>query len=532
MKRYTWLFGCLFFCLVPGLGADSLPWISAKGTSLKTDQGKPFLPRGMAFGNQVWGNPDRPDLTGDHSLEDYAYLKGLGFNTVRFYLNEAVFQTTAGWDWLRANLTAAGKNGIYLLLNLHYPPGGYQSNGQGDALWTQPENQEKLVRLWEKLAAFCRDDAVVLGYGLVNEPVPVGSLEAWQKLAQRLVGAVRNIDRRHLIFVERAIWIKADQVPADPTQFPFPVRDAVDPPQLVWEFHFYDPMPFTHQGASWVPSLQNVRSRYPDPNRFEPAGLTWKGLSPQQMRGSTGTFDWQVWTSPVISGRFGDGLLGRPVLQAARLGKDGQVEIRHLRLDQVDAEGRLLQTLGEWRGGEAPRWQFWAQDGSGESRSSPDSAAVAGTLQDANLTSEAGQFLLQGEAFYRLSAEVKGTRLPSTARVGLRLDCFSFQALNPWTKEGLASRLAVYLDWRTKTGQPVFLGEFGVNRPAWQGGRGAGAWIGDVLAWAEKNRVGWNFHAWHEPAFGALPTPSGIPSSPLNNFNPALRQVFLQKIAE
>ena len=54
---------------------------------------------------------------------------------------------------------------------MHCPQGGYQSQGNGAALWTDPENQRRLVKLWGEIARRYADEPAIQGDGLINEPV-------------------------------------------------------------------------------------------------------------------------------------------------------------------------------------------------------------------------------------------------------------------------------------------------------------------------------------------------------------------------
>src|SRR5574344_946521 len=114
-------------------------------------------------------------------MEDYGRVKAMGFNSVRFYINYALFESDSrpgqyreqGFSWLDQNIAAARDQGVGLILNMHYPQGGFQSNGAGDALWNSKKNQDRLVALWKEIAKRYRGEPVIIGYGLVNEPVPV-----------------------------------------------------------------------------------------------------------------------------------------------------------------------------------------------------------------------------------------------------------------------------------------------------------------------------------------------------------------------
>jgi endoglucanase len=53
------------------------------------------------------------------------------------------------------------------------PQGGFQSPGEGNALWDNPENQARLKALWKAIA----------GYDLLNEPNTSQSKDQWVNLA-------------------------------------------------------------------------------------------------------------------------------------------------------------------------------------------------------------------------------------------------------------------------------------------------------------------------------------------------------------
>ena len=107
---------------------------------------------GSSFGNEVWTNVRLPRR--HHDEADYERIAAMGMNAVRFYMNYRTFEADAapgkylddGWQWLDDNIAWAKRHGVYLILNMHVPPGGFQSLGNGKALWDRPEMQDRLPR--------------------------------------------------------------------------------------------------------------------------------------------------------------------------------------------------------------------------------------------------------------------------------------------------------------------------------------------------------------------------------------------------
>ena len=124
-------------------------FVFVDGNGLAVD-GDPIFLKGVSFGNEVWANAALPD---DHGEEDFARLRAMGANSTRFLLNYRTFEDDsapgvykqAGWQWLDQNVAWANAHGIDLILNMHVPQGGFQSNGEGGALWTNPANQDRLT---------------------------------------------------------------------------------------------------------------------------------------------------------------------------------------------------------------------------------------------------------------------------------------------------------------------------------------------------------------------------------------------------
>jgi hypothetical protein len=88
--------------------------------------------------------------------------------------------------------------------------------------------------------------------------VVLPSSEPWNRLAARLIEYIRSIDNQHWIMVG-GNYYNAISTLKEITIF--------DDSRIVYTFHFYEPMLFTHQKAPWVPVLHqfNRTLAYPGP---------------------------------------------------------------------------------------------------------------------------------------------------------------------------------------------------------------------------------------------------------------------------
>lgn len=257
-------------------------FIQTNGRTLQDKDGKDYLIKGIAFGNNISENPSFPLYNCHHTEDSYRELSELGFNSVRFYLNYGLFEDDsnpyeykeAGFEWLKHNINWAKKYGIRLILNMHYPQGGYQSGGKGGALWTDEENQKRLTALWTEIARRYADEPAIIGYGLVNEPVVAiktneeDCLNQWQELAQTITDSIRTVDTNHLIFMEcMCATLNMDTGNTNWSTFNNDQNFMlIDDKNVVYEFHNYYPHSFTHQDLDWAGTAGKTCT-YPDDSK-------------------------------------------------------------------------------------------------------------------------------------------------------------------------------------------------------------------------------------------------------------------------
>jgi aryl-phospho-beta-D-glucosidase BglC (GH1 family) len=169
----------------------------------------------------------------DHMLAeaDLEFLAQLGVNTVRLPFNYRHFESEqapfqyleSGFARLARAVEWCGRHGLYAILDLHAVPGWqnpdwHSDNGSRQALfWHSRHQQDRFVALWEELARRFAGNAAVAGYNVMNEPVtgvPRGRFvndyrSDWAPLNavyRRVVGAIRAIDRAHIIFLEGDLY--------------------------------------------------------------------------------------------------------------------------------------------------------------------------------------------------------------------------------------------------------------------------------------------------------------------------------------
>jgi endoglucanase len=519
--------------LPPGATAGAL--LRVRGAAIVDGKGRPVLLRGVAFGNEVWSNVRLPRR--HHGEADYQRLAAMGMNAVRFYMNYRTFEADAapgqyladGWQWLDDNVAWAKKHGVYLILNMHVPPGGFQSLGAGKALWDKPEAQERLIRLWTAIADHCKGEAAVAGYDLLNEPVTTRSKSQWHDLAGRLAVAIRAADPDHMLFVERVNAVAGEWAEDDDRNF-FKIAD----PNTVYEFHFYKPFHFTHQKASWV-GFTGENVRYPDRSRAE---VEWflldrRGGTDQSPKLPPGDSPWTFY--PGAPFRIDDPaiVVGKPMLVVKS--NSGRAYFDDLILEQLDREGNVKRVVWQKNLTGIRGWYFWNKSGKGgsvpASEGHGDNASIlsAGTVGDANLGSDVLRFRTEPGASYRLSGWMRGEKIPPEAVCQIRLDFFSARApVHDSDKAFVEQELDAYLAWGKKHNVPLLLGEWGTIKFSFEDDLGGLRWVSDMLDILAARRLSFTYHAYHEDSFGLYRGTGALPDP--RNANPALIELFTEKL--
>jgi endoglucanase len=521
----------------PGVAPRSASQLlRVRGADIVDGTGKPVMLRGVAFGNEVWGNVRLPRR--HHDEADFARVAAMGMNTVRFYMNYRTFESDAapgtyladGWQWLDDNIAWARKNRVYLVLNMHVPPGGFQSLGAGKALWDRPDMQDRLIKLWTEIARHCKGEPTVAGYDLLNEPVVTRDKRQWQELAARIAAGIRTADPDHMLFVER-LNATAGEWAEDGDRNFFRIPDA----NTVYEFHFYKPFHFTHQSASWVSfTAENVR--YPDPARAE---VEWfllerKAGTEASPKLPPGDSPWTFYPGAPFKVDDATIVVGKPVLVVKS--NAGKVWFDDLVLEQLDASGKVKRVLWERNLTGTRGWYFWNKDGKGGAVKSDNghgdkaSIVVAGTRGDANLGADVLRFRAEKGATYRLSGWMSGEKVPPEATCQIRLDFFSSPVpVHTSGRAFIEQEIDAYVAWGKREKVPLFLGEWGTIRFSFDEDRGGLRWVADMLDVLRARGLHSAYHAYHEDAFGIYRGSGALPDP--TRANTPLIELFTNKLA-
>jgi endoglucanase len=509
-KLFIYIFIMLFFGQT--IVAQNELWsnskfIRAKNTFLLDSTGVEFLMKGIGFGNWVATTITIP--TTHHSEIDFERVKKIGFNTIRFYFDSHTLEDEdkpyhykkEGWEWLDKNIAWARKYNVYLLLDMHVPPGGFQSFGKGDALWNELENQNRLAVLWKAIAKRYKNENIILGYGLLNEPTPTNSLSQWQQLAERLKDSIRTVDKNHTLFMEAALYIKNGVQP------PNPKFAKINDNNVVYEFHVYDPMSYTHQLFDWAGANADGGS-YPDENSITLAGEQWYSCTTNDKLLAAGSTEWQF----VESDKFKITNKEIKAIKAALSGgflQNGAVFFDAITIKEFDKNE--VATGKEWpfNTNSTGEWYYWSKTNTGkisiDKNGNKDTGClkITGSQDDASMSSTVNLIEAKQGFFYQITGFIRGENISTNAKCNLRMDFYtSKNEVGRRNKKMLAARLIEHIDWSVKNNVPLFLGEFGAGQHCFENNKGGLNWVADMLDLCQEKKLNFNYHAYHENAFG------------------------------
>jgi endoglucanase len=155
---------------------------------------------------------------------------------------------------------------------------------------------DDFVQLWRILAAhFAPQDHDRIFYELLNEP-EVPDPYRWMGIQARAVEAIRQIDPYHTIIATAANY----------SNLPDLLRlEPVSDQNVIYNFHFYDPHEFTHQGASWGADNWIFYKNVPYPATSETLAEQMKNVPGDLARYELYLYGASGWNSEGIAGRIG-----------------------------------------------------------------------------------------------------------------------------------------------------------------------------------------------------------------------------------
>ena len=497
--------------------------LQLQGTQITDADKNPVYLQGVAFSNFIWSDTPFPEV--HHSEVDYQRTKDMGMNVIRFYMNYRYFEDDtnpytykqSGWDWLDENIAWAKKYDIYLILNMHAPQGGYQSAGEGDALWDDVENQNRLAALWKAIAERYIDEVQIAGFGPVNEPVPNNSVNQWTQLAQKLIDEIRSVNKNHLLFIERANHVKGDPPPEN-LNFP-----KVTGENIVYEFHGYDPFVYTHQLFEFAGLGDG--GKYPDENMLEVLDSQWLNASFNNPSLPSGTTNWTYFEGEHYKITDDTIDFAEPVLEAAQVG--GRVYFDDIVIKEYDENDNFVRDVYEANLNALDGWSFWSINGSGSNglsstvgHNDTGSLYIDGTTGDGNMGNIQQRFVVRPNYSYEISGWMRGENLTGSASGKLRLDFHT--AIGPVfirNKAYLEAKVGEIVDWAKTNNAALYMGEFGVGYPCFQNDKGGLQFVNDMVDINKANNIHFTYHVYHEDNFGiylggALPDP-GNTNQPL-----------------
>jgi endoglucanase len=261
--------------------------VAAADPANTTDAPIVQLGHGVNLGNMLeaphegaWGVSIRPEF--------FPIIRDAGFTVIRVPISWAAHVSSApGYtidpaflarvDWVVAQ---AEKSGLQVILDYH----------NDDALMHDPgAYADRFVALWKQVAGHYQSAPSSVLFELLNEPNGKLDGPTWNHLLARTLATVRGTNPNRTVIVGPVRWNGIGALP----ELVLPGADR----HLVVTVHYYDPMTFTHQGASWIQGSDKW------------LGNTWQGTDAEKLAVTQAFDKAAAWGTahgrPMFLGEFG-----------------------------------------------------------------------------------------------------------------------------------------------------------------------------------------------------------------------------------
>lgn len=187
------------------------------------------------------------------------------------------------------------KHGLNIILDLHKTPGfSFDKGEQESGFFDNSEYQDFFVAIWIEMAKHYADKADHVAFELLNEITDMKYAITWNGIAARTIREIQKYAPDTYILIGGIF---------NNSIFGLTLLDKPDSDRIVFNFHYYDPLVFTHQKAPWVDKMRDdCEIDYPDTKAvYREKSLEFAGKDFAEMFDNFGGdkvdasfIDWQV----------------------------------------------------------------------------------------------------------------------------------------------------------------------------------------------------------------------------------------------
>ena len=231
----------LFLLAVPSAHSQ---FVKTRGTEIVDASGKPLQIRGISIGNwfvlegYFWrfGGLSQAqselellfdDLLGPTHAHEFLYqwrqnfmseadvhrIKQDGFNTIRIPLHTKYFKNEddEGFKLIDQLLKWCNREHLYVILMLESGVGGFTGEASDDGpgypwLLKDAGMQAYVADAWQRIAKHYKDEPIILGYDLLNEPLLWNGYLDMENLIEpvyrQLTTSIRKVDNNHMLILQ------------------------------------------------------------------------------------------------------------------------------------------------------------------------------------------------------------------------------------------------------------------------------------------------------------------------------------------
>ena len=184
--------------------------------------------------------------------EDICTIAGWGLDHIRLPLDYDVIMEEdnvfkeEGFTYIDNCIGWCKKYGLNVVLDLHKTKGYMFDTAEvanPDLFFETQELQDDFMYIWKELANRYGKYKDMLAFELLNEVVNPDYGQKWNEIAKRAIMMIRDIAPDIYIIIGGSNNNSVCRVPE---------LDAPYDDKIVYTFHCYEPMVFTHQKAPWV----------------------------------------------------------------------------------------------------------------------------------------------------------------------------------------------------------------------------------------------------------------------------------------